>query len=120
MVICFFFDVTEVAVRGHYQNHGVASASSSAASGYATYGNTDKVPSAAASSNYGHESGGASGNGKAGVSMMVHTKTNYDAIFNVRVLCDVGDRQSNIIIIAKLDLVYKFLNKIIKTKRIIF
>lgn len=89
MVICFFFDVIGVSVHGHHQNNGVASAS--AVSGSATYGNGDKAPSAAANSDYGHESAIASGNGKTGASMMVHTKTNYDEIFNVRVVCDGGD-----------------------------
>ncbi|XP_016655870.1 GPI-anchored CFEM domain protein A [Acyrthosiphon pisum] len=72
-----------VAVHGHHQNNGVASASASAVAGSATYGNSDKAPVASASSDYGHESAGASGNGKAGASMMVHTKTNYDEIFNI-------------------------------------
>lgn len=90
MVICFFFDTTGVAVHGHHQNNGVASASASAVSGSATYGNSEKVPSAAVGSDYGHESAGAPGNGK-GASMMVQTKTNYDEIFNVRVVCDGGD-----------------------------
>jgi len=83
MVICFFFDVTGVAVHVHYQKNGVASASSSAVSGSAAYDNTDKAPSAYANSDY--------GNGKAGDSMMVHTKTIYDEIFNVRVVCNGGD-----------------------------
>jgi hypothetical protein len=55
-----------VAVNGHHQNNGAASAS-----GGATYGNADKAPSAAVGSDYGHESAGASGNGKAGASMMI-------------------------------------------------
>jgi len=91
MVICFFFDVTGVTVHGHHQNNGVASASASAVAGSATYGNSDKAPLASVSSDYGHESAGASGNGKAGASMMVQKKTNYDEIFNVRVVCDSGD-----------------------------
>jgi len=91
MVICFFFDVTGVTVHGHHQNNGVASASASSVAGSATYGNSDKAPLASVSSDYGHESAGASGNGKAGASMMVQTKTNYDEIFNVRVVCDGGD-----------------------------
>jgi len=37
------------------------------------------------------ESDGASGNGTADASMMVPTKSNYDAIFNVRVVCGGGD-----------------------------
>jgi len=91
MVICLFFDTTGVAVNGHHQNNGAASASASAVSGSATYGNSEKGPSAAVGSDYGHESAGASGNGKAGASMMVQKKTNYDEIFNVRVVCDGGD-----------------------------
>ncbi|XP_022177643.1 glycine-rich protein DOT1-like isoform X2 [Myzus persicae] len=59
-----------VAVHGHHQNNGVASASASAVSGSATYGNSEKVPSAAVGSDYGHESAGAPGNGK-GASMMI-------------------------------------------------
>jgi len=89
IVICFFSDAKGVAVNGHHQNNGVASAS--AVSSSATYGNADKAPSAGVGFDYGHESAGASGNGKAGASMMVHRKTNYDEIFNVRVVCDVGD-----------------------------
>ncbi|KAL4126768.1 hypothetical protein QTP88_010977 [Uroleucon formosanum] len=58
-----------VSVHGHHQNNGVASAS--AVSGSATYGNGDKAPSAAANSDYGHESAIASGNGKTGASMMI-------------------------------------------------
>ncbi|CAI6356556.1 unnamed protein product [Macrosiphum euphorbiae] len=72
-----------VTVHGHHQNNGVASASASSVAGSATYGNSDKAPLASVSSDYGHESAGASGNGKAGASMMVQTKTNYDEIFNI-------------------------------------
>ncbi|KAL5236890.1 hypothetical protein ACI65C_004300 [Semiaphis heraclei] len=73
-----------VAVHGQHQNNGVASASASASavSGSATYDNADKAPVATVGSDYGHQSAGASGNGK-GASMMVHRKTNYDEIFNI-------------------------------------
>jgi len=61
------------AVHGHQQNNGVASsASASAVSGSATYGGADKVPAAAfGGADYGHESAGASINGKAGAPMMI-------------------------------------------------
>ena len=60
-------------VHGHHQNNGAASsASASAASGSATYGGDDKVPVAtSAGADYGHESAGASVNGKAGAPMMI-------------------------------------------------
>lgn len=88
-IYLFFFFFTNVAgtVDGHNHNSAGAGASASAAVGSdATYGNSasgaDKVPGAAGA-DYGHGAAGA-GHGKS--PMMVHTKTNYDDIFNVRVV----------------------------------
>uniref|UniRef100_A0A2S2R0T7 Uncharacterized protein n=1 Tax=Sipha flava TaxID=143950 RepID=A0A2S2R0T7_9HEMI len=75
--------------QGHHDNNGGAAFAASASSaGEASYGGSVKAPAAHAGADYGHES---AGHGKPGSPMMVHTKTNYDDIFNVRVACSGGD-----------------------------
>lgn len=84
------------AAHGHpavnNNNNGGASTGASAAAGSGSYAGVDKAPEANIG-DYGHGSAAAAtaGNGKPGSPMMVHTKTNYDDIFNVRVASSGGD-----------------------------
>ncbi|XP_027849322.2 PE-PGRS family protein PE_PGRS33-like isoform X1 [Aphis gossypii] len=73
------------AVHGQNNNGVAASASASAVSGSAGYGSSDNKAPTSVGADYGHESAAAASsvNGKAGSPMMVHTKTNYNDIFNI-------------------------------------
>lgn len=68
-----------------------ASSTSYAGASSASYSGANKSPEANVG-DYGHGSATVTaGNGKPGSPMMVHTKTNYDDIFNVRVASSGGD-----------------------------
>lgn len=64
---------------------------SGSVAGSVTYGGADKVPEGPVGADYGHKPTGTAEKEKRGTPMMVHTKTNYDDIFNVRVVCTGGD-----------------------------
>lgn len=68
MVFFIFLASAAGAAHGHQNGGG------------AVNGNTDKTPET-----------GTGADGKNGNSMMVHRNTNYDEIFNVRVVCAGGD-----------------------------
>jgi len=89
----FLFRLSTGAVHGQNNNGVAASASASAVAGSAGYGSSDNKPPTSVGADYGHESAAAASsvNGKGGSPMMVHTKTNYNDIFNVRVVCNGGD-----------------------------